>query len=246
MIEQIFGRNPVMEALQNDNVLIERIYINQTLSGEFEKTIRQFAKEKDIVLTRVPEQKLKELSKNKNHQGIIATIAPIQYQDYTIVMETVKKLGKTPLVIILDNITDVRNIGAIGRSAHFFGVDMLILSGNSTGSVNDLSIKTSSGALLHLPVCKAKNLFTVISDLQSMGLKVVSTSTNNPIPAYKCEMVEPTAIIFGSEGTGIHHKISDVVDENIQIPAINEFDSLNVSVAAGIVLYEVQKQRANV
>lgn len=243
MVEQIFGRNPVLEALQTDNVLIEKIYINQALSGEFEKQIRQIAKEKDIVLNRVPEQKLKELSKNKNHQGILATIAPIQYQDYSEVLAKVISAGKIPLVIILDNITDVRNIGAIGRSAHFFGVDVLILSGNSAGSVNDLSIKTSSGALLHLPVCKSKNLFTVISDLQSLGIKIVSTSTHNPVPAYQCDMTEATAIILGSEGSGIHHKIADVVDENIQIPSINDFDSLNVSVAAGVVLYEVQKQR---
>ncbi|MCB9308855.1 MAG: 23S rRNA (guanosine(2251)-2'-O)-methyltransferase RlmB [Lewinellaceae bacterium] len=243
MVDQVFGRNPVLEALENDSINIEKIYILQSITGDFEKTVRSQCKRKNIDLARVPEQKLNELTRHKNHQGIVATIAPIIYQEYTDVIDTVLKKNELPIILILDNITDVRNIGAIARSAYFFGAHSIILTGNHSGGINDLSVKTSAGALLHLPVCKGKNLFNVVSDMQSLGIKVVATTSQTGHKLEQCDMSVGLAILLGSEGSGIHNKVLDVVDETIQIGAINAFDSLNVSVAAGILLYELQRQR---
>lgn len=238
----IYGRNAILEAFTTSRD-IGKVYVLNTLRGEFEVQIRNACREHNVPMVKVPEIKLNELAKNKNHQGVVAEISPVTYIDYRDIIAKVYEKGEIPLLILIDGVTDMRNIGAIARSSYFFGAHGLILTGNSGGRVNDDAVKTSAGAILKLPVSRDNSLFNLISDLQSMGIRVVATSLNEASLPHDVEMKEPLAILLGSEDKGIHYKVLEIVDEVIKIPSGNDFDSLNVSVAAGILLYECSRQR---
>ena len=242
MTDLIFGKNAVIEAF-NAGTDIEKVYVLNNIRGEFEIQIRNLCKDKNIPLAKVPEIKLNEITKFKAHQGIVALISPIKYVDYKDVVALDFEKGKTPLLVVLDGVTDVRNIGAIARSAYFFGASGMVISGNIAGRINEDTVKTSAGAILKLPVSRAGSLLHLVSDLQSMGLKVTATSLTKAMEPHQSSMIEPLAIILGAEDKGLHYKVLDLVDEVVKIPSTNEFDSLNVSVAAGVLLYECNKQR---
>lgn len=242
MSDIIFGKNAVIEAFQNGKD-IEKVFLLNTMRGEFEVQIRNLCKDKSIPLAKVPEIKLNELSKNKAHQGVIALISPIRYFEYADIISAAFESGQTPLIVVLDGVTDIRNIGAISRSAYYFGAHGLIITGNFTGQINEDVVKTSSGAILSLPVSRVASLLHLVSDLQSLGIKVVATSLKDAIEPRNSDMTEPLAIIMGSEDKGIHYKVLEIVDEVVKIPAFNDFDSLNVSVASGVLLYECTRQR---
>ena len=215
-----------------------------TIRGEFEIQIRQACKQNNIPLAKVPEVKLNELAgQQANHQGIVVVIPAISYMDYREMIRLARESGQPPLLVVVDGVTDVRNIGAIARSAYFFGAHGMIITGNASGRINEDAIKTSAGALLQLPVARASSIFELISDLQAAGIFVAATSLTNAVPVHTCDMRTPLAIVLGSEGKGLHYKVLEIVDYTLEIPAINEFDSLNVSVAAGIMLYEASRQR---
>jgi 23S rRNA (guanosine2251-2'-O)-methyltransferase len=177
------------------------------------------------------------------HQGVVALISPIKYHDFREVISSTFAAGKSPLILVMDGVTDVRNIGAIARSAYFFGADAIIIAGNFAGRISEDTVKTSAGAILKIPVCRVNSLLTLVSDLQSLGIKVVATSLKDAIEPEQSDMKEPLAFILGAEDKGLHYKVLEIVDEVIKIPAVSDFDSLNVSVAAGIFLYESAKQR---
>ncbi len=242
MSDIIFGKNAVIEAFQNGKD-IEKVFLLNTMRGEFEVQIRNLCKDKSIPLAKVPEIKLNELSKNKAHQGVIALISPIRYFEYADIISAAFESGQTPLIVVLDGVTDIRNIGAISRSAYYFGAHGLIITGNFTGQINEDVVKTSSGAILSLPVSRVASLLHLVSNLQSLGIKVVATSLKDAIEPRNSDMTEPLAIIMGSEDKGIHYKVLEIVDEVVKIPAFNDFDSLNVSVASGVLLYECTRQR---
>jgi 23S rRNA (guanosine2251-2'-O)-methyltransferase len=242
MTDHIFGKNAVIEAF-DAGLDIEKVFVLNSIRGEFEIQIRNLCKEANVPLAKVPEIKLNELSKFKVHQGVVALISPIKYFDHKDIIAAAFDKGDNPLMIILDGVTDVRNIGAISRSAYFFGAHGLIISGNFAGRINEDTVKTSAGAILKLPVCRVNSLLHLVSDLQSLGLKVIATSLKDAITPEKADLTVPTAIILGAEDKGLHYKVLEIVDEVVKIPAIGEFDSLNVSVAAGILLYESTRQR---
>ena len=242
MSDIIFGKNAVTEAFHTCQD-IEKVYVLNTLRGEYEVQIRNLCRDKNVPLAKVPEIKLDELTKNKVHQGVVAQISPVSYIDYKDIVAAAFDRGESPLLIILDGVTDVRNIGAIARSTYFFGAHGMILSGSVGGRINEDTVKTSAGAILNLPVARASSLFNLISDLQSMGVKIVATSLKDAATPESIDMKEPMAILMGAEDKGLHYKVLEIVDEVIKIPSGNTFDSLNVSVAAGILLYECIRQR---
>lgn len=243
MTNIIIGRNAIIEAF-NAGTDIEKVYVLSSMRGEFEVQIRQLCKDKNIPLAKVPEPKLNDLSKSRNHQGAVALVSPISYVEYTDVIAKAFDEGRQPLLVILDSVTDVRNIGAIARSSYYFGVDGIIISGNFKGQINEDTIKASAGAIVSIPICRANSLFNLMADLQSNGIQILATSlTKQAKLPHECDMSMPTAILLGSEDRGIHPKALDVVDAVVKIPSASDFDSLNVSVAAGIVLYECFHQR---
>ncbi len=244
MSDIIIGRNAVIEAFKSGQD-IEKVYLLNTMRGEYEVEIRNLCKDHNVPLAKVPDPKLNEIARNKVHQGVIAYTSPMSYVDYKDVIAKSIAAGKEPLLVILDSITDVRNIGAIARSAYYFGCDGIIVAGNVSGRINEDTIKASAGAILQLPISRASSLFTVVSDLQSLGIKVVATSLKNSIVPHESDMTGPMAIIMGAEDKGVHYKVLEIVDEVLKIPAITDFDSLNVSVATGILLYECSKQRGS-
>jgi 23S rRNA (guanosine2251-2'-O)-methyltransferase len=243
MTDIIFGKNAVAEAF-NAGMDIEKVFVLSNMKGEYEVQIRNLCRDHSVPLAKVPEVKLNELSKYKVHQGVVALISPIKYHEYKDIISAAVDAGQTPLMIILDGVTDVRNVGAISRSAYYFGAHGLIISGNFAGRINEDTVKSSAGAILSLPVCRVSSLLHLVSDLQSLGLKVVATSLKDAVSPEDADLKEPLAIILGAEDKGLHYKVLEIVDEAIKIPSYNDFDSLNVSVAAGVLLYECTRQRA--
>jgi 23S rRNA (guanosine2251-2'-O)-methyltransferase len=245
MSEIIIGRNAILEAFDAETE-IEKVFVLNSLRGEFESNIRRLCKDCNIPLAKVPEQKLNELSKNKNHQGVVAIMASISYVNHENLIAKVYENGAIPLFMILDSVTDVRNIGAIARSAHYFGAHGIIITGNFKGRINEDTIKASAGAIIKIPVSRVNSsIFTLISELQTKGIQVVAAALHREaLPPNQCRMDIPTAIILGSEEKGVQPKVLQVVDHIVQIPAATDFDSLNVSVAGGILLYEAYHQRS--
>lgn len=242
MSNLVLGRNAMLEAMAAGTE-IEKIYLLHSLHGEFEVDIRNYCREHHIPLAKVPEVKLKELSKNRNHQGVIGIISGISFCDYRKVIADLFEEKKEPVIVIMEGITDVRNVGAIARSAHYFGANLIIMAGNASARINEDTIKASAGAILTIPVSRAGSLLALISELQELHIRVIATSLNRSTDIQDADLSGPIAFILGNEEKGLHYKVLDIVDESIKIPQVSDFDSLNVSVAAGIVLYEASRQK---
>jgi len=242
MSDIIFGKYPVLEALKAQKD-IEKIYTVATLRGELEITIRQWCKENNVPLAKVPEIKMNEICKSKVHQGVAAVISPITYQDIFKVLSDEEKEEKTPLLLILDSVTDIRNIGAVARSALFFGASALVITGNFAGRINEEAVKSSAGALLKIQVCRYPSLLALMASLQNKGVQLIGTMLNASVEISEADFNMPTAFILGSEDKGLHYKVTENTDLNVKIHGASDFDSINVSVAAGICLYECQRQR---
>ena len=238
----LYGRNPVLEALQEGKKM-ERVYLKDTLTGEYEKEIRKICRERDINLKKVPQIKLDKLVRNKNHQGIVAMGSIIDYVALDMIVPHIFEQGNNPLLILLDNVTDVRNIGGIARSAEVLGAHAIILSGRYAGMINEDSVKTSAGAITRISVCREKNTIDCILALQSLGIIVLGTSLSAKEEAQSIDLKEPICLVLGSEGKGLHHTVESACDGLIRIPQVGITDSLNVSVSAGILIYEAQRQR---
>ena len=217
--------------------------MQNNLHGEFEVLIRNKCKEKDIPLTKVPSRKLNDLSKSHNHQGILAYISPVTY---TKVDQLIPKLfdeGKVPLIVVLDGVTDVRNMGAIARCAKVFGAHGIVVPAKGTARVSDEMVKSSSGAILDVPICRENSLPVALETMQQLGLSVYATDVNAKKTIAEQDLKSPIAIILGSEDLGVSKKAIQIADDSIKIPQVDRFDSLNVSVASGIILYEILLQR---
>ncbi len=243
MSEIVFGRNAVEEAFRSGKE-IEKVYMQNTLRGEFEVLIRNLCKDRSIPLAKVPDAKLSELCGPRAvHQGVVAAMSQIAYADYREVIARAFEGGRNPLLVVLDSVTDVRNIGAVARSAWFFGADAIVLSGNISGRISEDAVKASAGAILSIPVCRESSVFRLISELQSLGVSVAASGLKSQTAPDQADLTVPVALLMGSEEKGLHFKVHEVADMTIKIPAGNDFDSLNVSVAAGILLYEAGRQR---
>lgn len=227
----------MLEALEN-GVNIEKVLVHNTLKGPYEKQIRYWAKERSIPLAKVPIDKLTAILGNKAHQGTLAYIAPITYHDLDEWL-TDRRTGPIKLMV-LDGITDVRNIGAIARSAKVFGVDALMISAKQAGRISSDTVKASAGAILHIDVIRVGSTIRGIERLQEAGVSIIATALNAETYVHEHKFEERSAVIMGSEDKGIDRNLLPVADDVIKIYQTGDFDSLNVSVAAGVVLYAWQ------
>lgn len=237
----VIGRQPVIEAIHSGQP-IERIYLQSGAGGGNIQTIRQLAREYRIPINLVPVEKLNSLSR-ANHQGCIAVAGLIRYMELQEVILQVTEAGELPLFVILDGVTDVRNIGAIARSAVCCGAQALIIPDKGVGALNEEAIKSSAGALEKIQVCRVNSLLKAIDTLHLNGIKVLASVMEKTQQVHQCNWQVPVAVIMGSEDKGIYPALLKAVDEKFTIPMAGRFDSLNVSVAAGIILYEAMKQR---
>jgi 23S rRNA (guanosine2251-2'-O)-methyltransferase len=237
----IVGRAAIIKALEEGKQL-DRIYMQATIHGDVVDTIKKLAAEHMIPINKVPVEKLNNFNVS-NHEGCIAQISRIQYQDLQQVISFVVDKGETPLLLILDGITDIRNIGAIARSAYSFGVHAIIIPDKGVGALNEDAILTSAGALEQIAVCRVTSLMKTVDDLHMNGIRVFASEMKAAKKSFECDFSDPCAIVMGGEEHGIYPALLKVCDEQFQIPMPGEFESLNVSVAAGIVLYEAMKQR---
>jgi 23S rRNA (guanosine2251-2'-O)-methyltransferase len=243
MSEIVFGRNPVEELIMSDHD-IDKIYIDNQLKGDYEKKIRSLCKEKKISLVRVPKEKL-DREVRKDHQGILAFGSAIQFQLFDNVLARVFEDGENPLFIVLDGVTDVRNLGAIARSAHVLGAHAIIIGTKGTARLNDEAMKASSGALAHIAVCRENGIADILDKLRKNGVYIAATSSSDATDITESDLSVPLALVLGDEGRGVSNFVVKESDFNIKIPQVADFDSLNVSVATGILLYEVMMQRKN-
>ncbi len=239
--EMIFGRHPILDALKN-GVAFERILLQKGLRGEIESEIRKLSAKNNVALQIVPKEKLNRTT-SKNHQGIIGYLALIKYYQIEDIIPHIYEKGETPLILLLDQISDVRNFGAIARSAELLGVHAIVIGMKGSAKINGEAIKTSAGALLSIPVCKTKSIISVIELLKLNGIQIVTSSleAKNKLPMI--DFTTGTAIIIGSEGFGVSSSIVESSDDLFIIPQLGETDSFNVSVATGIILYEAVRQR---
>jgi len=238
----VIGRSAVTEAMQSGKQL-ERIYLQSTVHGEAIDEIKKLAEKTQTPINKVPVEKLNNFNVS-NHEGCVALIAKVQYQDLQDVISFVVDKGETPLFLILDGITDIRNIGGIARSAYCFGVNAIIIPDKGVGALNEDAVLTSAGALEQIAVCRVNSLMKTVDDLHLNGIKVYASEMKATNKTYQLNFAEPCAIVMGGEEKGIYPALLKICDEKFQIPMTGDFDSLNVSVATGIILYEVMKQRA--
>ena len=239
--EMIFGIRAVLEAIDAGKE-IEKVLIKRDMGGDLARELFAALKTVDCPVQRVPLEKLNRITK-KNHQGVIAFISPITYQKVEQVVPMLFDEGKVPFLILLDGITDVRNFGAIARTCNCAGVDAVIIPQKNSVSVNADAIKTSAGAVHTLPVCRESNLLETIKFLKESGFHVVAATEKGDYDYDKADYREPVCIIMGAEDTGVPYEHLAKCDEWVKIPMLGTIESLNVSVAAGILIYEVVKQR---
>lgn len=237
----LVGRKPVLEALQEGTPL-EKIFLLRSASGDEIMLIRQLAKQRHIPLSLVPQEKLDGLTKSR-HQGVVAWGGLINYTDFQEALSFVVEQGQTPLFVLLDGVTDVRNTGAIARTALCCGAQGLILPVSSSASLTEEAIKTSAGALQKILLCRVPSVEQAIDILRLNGIQVLGTSLQASVPVYEANFNLPTCIVMGSEDKGISKDVIRRADQLIHIPMMQDFDSLNVSVATGMILYEAVRQR---
>ncbi len=238
----IFGIRPIIEAIRSGKE-VEKIFFQQGTGSALMSELNDEIKKYKIPFQFVPAEKLNHLMKSKNHQGVIAQLSPVTYRDIEDIIPTVFEKGETPLVIILDRITDVRNFGAISRSAECAGVHALIIPSRGSAQINSDAIKTSAGALYQVPVCRSENLKQTCDFLKRSGLSIVACTEKTEKTIYDTDFSLPTAIILGSEEDGVSEEYLKFSDTKAKIPLFGKIESLNVSVSAGITLYEVVRQR---
>ena len=237
----VVGREAVIGAMQTGKQL-ERIYLQATVHGEVIDTIRRLAEEYQVPINKVPVEKLNNFNVS-NHEGCIALIAKVQYQNLQDIISFVVDKGEVPLFLILDGITDVRNIGGIARSAFCFGVHAIIIPDKGVGALNEDAVLTSAGALEKMAICRVNSLVKAVEELHLNGIRVFASAMKAPKNLYDMDLATPCAIVMGGEEKGVYPALLKICDESFNIPMAADFDSLNVSVATGIILYEVRKQR---
>jgi 23S rRNA (guanosine2251-2'-O)-methyltransferase len=237
----IIGRQPLIEAIHSGRA-IDKILFQRNTSGESIGEIRKLAKQNQIPIQQVPPEKLFSITK-ANHQGVVAFAALVQYLDLQQVTDHIISEAQVPLFVMLDGITDVRNIGAIARSAVCCGAQAIIIPDKGVGALNEEAMKSSAGALEKINICRVSSLLKAVDTLHLNGIKVYTSEMNAAKKVFEIDFLEPCCLIMGSEDNGVQQYINKASDERFTIPMKNDFDSLNVSVATGIILYEAMKQR---
>ena len=237
----IYGRHPIMDAIEHGTSL-DKIMMSKSLKGDFEKELRKLCKDRNIPLHIVPKDRINSIS-NKNHQGVLGFLATVEYQLIEDVFPLIYERGEVPLVVVLDGVTDVRNMGAIARSAAATGAHALVVPHKKTAQINAEAVKASAGALTQIPVCRTPSLGNALDYLIMNGLQVVAADLKGTGMLYDLDLTIPTAIVMGAEDEGIRPHILRKANELFRIPMKGSTDSFNVSVATGIILYETIRQR---
>jgi len=239
----IIGRQPLIEAIQSGRA-IDKILFQKNISGDSIGHIRALAKENNIPIQHVPPEKLHSLTRG-NHQGVIAFAALVSYLNLQQVIDHVVSKGETPLLIMLDGVTDVRNIGGIARTAVCCGAQAIIIPDKGVGALNEEAMKSSAGALEKINVCRVNSLMKAVDELHMNGIKVFASEMTAKKNLHELNLQEPCCIVMGSEDKGVFAPLMKICDDKFKIPMVSEFDSLNVSVATGMILYEAMRQRGS-
>ncbi len=237
----IFGIHPILEAIKS-NKPIDKLYIQKGLSSDRIETILQDIDQDTVTINYVPIEKLDRLVRS-NHQGVVATISPIIFQPLEKIVEELLDSKKIPLLLILDQVSDVRNFGAILRAAECTGVDAVIIQKKGGAPVSGDTVKVSAGAIFNVPLCKVDHIKDAIYYLQGSGIKTIAATEKTQNSVYNTDLTGPIAIIMGSEGLGVSKSVLSLVDEKMALPLLGKINSLNVSVASGVFLYETIRQR---
>jgi len=239
--DYIFGLRAVIEAIESGKS-IDKVLIRKDLSGDLAKELLAKIKEYGIVLQKVPMEKLNRITM-KNHQGAIALLSPIEYNRLDNIIPQLYEEGRVGLVLVLDGITDTRNFGAIGRTADCAGVDAIVIPERNSVSVTPDAVKTSAGGLFYVPVCRERSTAEAVRFLKDNGYHVVGASEKGARNYTEADFSVPVAIVMGAEDTGLSDEVLRLCDELLAIPMLGNIGSLNVSVAAGVMLYEAVRQR---
>lgn len=237
----IIGRQPLVEALQTGKA-IDKILLQKNASGDVINTIRKLARDQNVPIQLVPVEKLNGMTK-ANHQGVLAFVARVQYMDLQQVIDYVVSKGELPLFLMLDGVTDVRNIGAIARSAVCCGAQAIIIPDKGVGALNEEAMKSSAGALEQIHICRVNSLLKAVDTLHLNGILVFTSEMRAEKNVFELPFTDPCCIIMGDEGKGVQPYLAKAADHFFKIPMATGFDSFNVSVASGIILYEAMKHR---
>jgi 23S rRNA (guanosine2251-2'-O)-methyltransferase len=237
----IIGRQPLIEAMQAGRA-IDKILFQRNVSGESIGEIRKLAEKRGIPIQQVPVEKLLSITR-ANHQGVVALAALVAYMDLQTIIDQVVSEGRTPLFVLLDGITDVRNIGAIARSAVCCGAQALIIPDKGIAALNEEALKSSAGALEKIHICRVSSLLKAVDTLHLNGILAFASSMRSDKKVFELSFELPCCIMMGSEDKGLQPYLNKAADTMFTIPMTGDFDSLNVSVAAGIILYEAMKKR---
>lgn len=237
----IVGPEAISKAL-NEGKTLDRIYMQNNLTGQAADVLRKLAQEHQVPVNRVPVEKLNAFHVT-DHNGFVAVISKIKYYDLQQVISYVVDKGEVPLLLILDGVTDIRNIGAIARTAYCCGVHAIVIPDKGVGALNDDAILTSAGALEKIPVCRVNSLMKAVDDMHLNGLQVFASEMTAETSIRDIDLSIPCALVIGSEEKGIQPSLMKICDQQFRIPMKGDFESLNVSVATGMMLYETMRQR---
>lgn len=238
---QIFGIRAIIEAIQAKKE-IDKVFIQKENQGELMQELMKTLKKNNVNFSYVPIEKLNRLT-SKNHQGAVATISPVSFYDLETLITSIVESEKKPLFLVLDQLSDARNFGAIIRTAECTGVNGIIIQKQGSAPVNGDTVKTSAGAVFNVPICKVEHIKDAIYFMQASGIQTVAATEKTDNTIYDINFTEPTAIIMGSEDRGVNPSVLKIVDYKAKLPMFGTIESLNVSVACGAFLYETVRQR---
>lgn len=239
--DYIFGIRAVAEAIEAGKY-IDKVLIRKDLSGDLARELFAKIKEYGILTQRVPVEKLNRITR-KNHQGVVALLSPVAYQRLENIIPLIYETGRDGLVVVLDSVTDTRNFGAIARTADCAGADAIVVPERGSATLSGDAVKTSAGALFHLPVCREKDTVSAVKFLKENGYRIIGATEKGASPYTRADFKVPCAIVMGAEDTGISPEVIRLCDDLAAIPMLGHIESLNVSVAAGVMLYEAVRQR---
>ena len=239
----IFGLRPIIEAIEAGKQL-EKVYLKKGADGVLLNELAELCRSKRIHVQGVPIEKLNYLTRNGNHQGAVALTAAIEYVDVYDMLAGIPE-DETPLVVVFDGVTDVRNFGAIARSAECAGAHGLIMPVKNSAPVNAESMKSSAGALSVIPVSRVGSVRNTLRILQSEGMQIVAATEKSNTLLFEADLTKPTALVMGSEDVGISKEVLKMCDLQLAIPIVGSIESLNVSAAAAVMLFETARQRIN-
>lgn len=239
--EYIYGTRAVIEAI-NTGKNIEKVFIKTGLNNELYQQLLSLIRENEIAFQFVPIEKINRITR-KNHQGVLAFVSPIEYTNIEMLLPVLFESGKEPILLILDQITDVRNFGAIVRSAECAGIQAIIIPEKGMARIGADAIKTSAGAIHHVPICKVNNLVKTVQYLKDSGIQIIASTEKAEKIYTEGNFISPVAIVLGSEESGISQSILNIADQKLKIPLMGNIESLNVSVSAALMMYEAVRQR---